>query len=262
MDWPAAPCCPLCCPPSLPQPGVLIGWRTVLSAAHCVGGFRSYSKELFLKRGFVRVGGTKLSTGRVAKVRTAAACDPATRALALGQRGCGAGCSTELSQTARRSSCSSFTAYDWQSSHLVFVHNALSPTAPPPPCCFCPFCSYAPGTHLLTPPLPLQIKRVIVHPAGNRFTGAPNHWPVDLVIIHLAKAVGPPKRGKPKDVALAALAKPGQMRMGRQASFAGTCGPPTTRVCVPGSGRPGSGGGPRRQPRTLRVWVGWLIPKR
>lgn len=66
-----------------------------------------------------------------------------------------------------------------------------------------------------------KIKRVIVHPAGNRFTGAPNHWPVDLVIIHLAKAVGPPKRGKPKDVALAALAKPGQMRMGRQASFAG-----------------------------------------
>lgn len=122
----AASCCHRCCPPcepSLTQPGVLIGWRTVLSAAHCVGGFMSYSEKLFLKRGFVRVGGTKLSTGRVAKVRTAAACDRAALVLPLGQHGGGTGWRLKPSHRAR--GFISLPASRAMGNHLTFISSCF-----------------------------------------------------------------------------------------------------------------------------------------
>lgn len=54
--------------------GVLIGWRTVLSAGHCLEGVSTniatpvFQVKDFIKRGYVRVGGVKANKGKKYKV--------------------------------------------------------------------------------------------------------------------------------------------------------------------------------------------------
>jgi len=75
-----------------------------------------------------------------------------------------------------------------------------------------------------------QVQSIVKHPAADAKSRPGGRWPIDLVIVYLAEAVNLKER---RDVAVAQLGKPGQVKTKQMVSFAGT-------FC--GGARPGGGG--------------------
>lgn len=191
--------------------GVLIGTRTVLSAAHCVDPRQwGVREDEFVQRGFVRVGGTKLSEGKEYKVN-----------------------STPLVLVFKFACCVTLLKPLEHSAWFIRLPKTRRPS--PHTSCSCPLLFSSSSFFSFDGVSLLKIERLVKHPAASLTIQADRRWPIDLFIVYLKEPVDLKQR---RDVVVATLGSPGQVKAEQFASFAGSCSKRSRWLVEAGGGLP------------------------